>query len=213
VLLSKLFSFAESIELRTPGTNPCKGIKRYRENARDRYPSIEELKRLSETLGEFERDGGNPYAAAAIRLLVLTGARLSEVLSLQWAHVDLERGVAVLPDSKTGRKPVYLGPEATALLNDLPRIEGNPYVLPGSGEKGHLVNLQKPWRKVRKAAGTDDVRLHDLRNSFASVAAGHGASLPMIGAMLGHGSPATTHRYAHLRPDAHGQCPSAIWLI
>jgi integrase len=138
---------------------------------------------------------------AAIRLLVLTGARLSEVLTLQWSHVEFEHSLLRLPDSKTGQKVIYLNAPALQVLTELPRIEGNPFVICGKREGAPLINPQKPWRRIRETAGLDDLRIHDLRHSFASVAAGSGQSLPIIGALLGHSQPQTTARYAHLSAD------------
>ena len=138
---------------------------------------------------------------AAIRLLIFTGARRNEILTLRWEHVSEEHGCLMLPDSKTGRKAVHLNPPALDVLHALPRLEGNPYVICGEKAGQHLVNLEKPWRRIRKAAKLDDVRLHDLRHSFASVAASGGQSLIVIGKMLGHSQPATTARYAHLADD------------
>jgi integrase len=134
-------------------------------------------------------------------LLVFTGARLSEILELEWGWIDFERGEARLPDSKTGAKTLHLPAPALAVLADLPRVEGNPYVIVGQVAGARLVNLEKPWRAIRKAALLDDVRLHDLRHAFASVAASSGMGLPIIGKMLGHTQAATTHRYAHLASD------------
>ena len=107
----------------------------------------------------------------------------------------------MLPDSKTGRKAIPLNPPALAVLHEIPRLEGNPYVICGERPGRHLVNLEKPWRRIRAAAKLDDVRLHDLRHSFASVGASGGQSLVIIGKMLGHSQPATTARYAHLADD------------
>ena len=143
----------------------------------------------------------SPWVVAATRLLTLTGARRNEILTLRWEHVSEEHGCLLLPDSKTGRKTVRLSPPALALLQTIPRLEGNPYVICGERPGRHLVNIEKPWRRIRKAAKLDDVRLHDLRHSFASVAASGGQSLVVIGKLLGHSQPATTARYAHLADD------------
>ena len=143
----------------------------------------------------------SPYVVAAVRLLIFTGARLSEILELQWDHVDIERAMLLLPDSKTGKKAIYLNAPALEVLTVLPRLEGNPFVIVGQKDGSHRVNLQKPWRAIRKRAKLDDVRLHDLRHSFASIAAAGGASLFMIGKLLGHTQSATTERYAHLAAD------------
>ena len=132
---------------------------------------------------------------------MFTGARLSEILTLRWEHVDFERQVLDLPDSKTGRKQIFLSAPALQVLSELPRVQGNPHVIVGERAGAHLVNLQKPWDRIRQAAGLEGVRLHDLRHSFASVAAASGLSLPIIGKLLGHTKAVTTERYAHLAAD------------
>lgn len=197
-LLSKMFSWSG----RRGEINPCTGIERFVEKKRRRYLSTAELGRLGEALAAFETEGGvSPHPIAAIRLLLLTGARLGEILTLRWNYVDRERGCLKLPDSKTGAKEIHLNEAAFAVLDAMPRELDNPYVIVGQRSGGHLVNLEKPWQRVRARAGLDDVRLHDLRHSFASIGAGAGLGLPMIGALLGHTQAATTARYAHLAVD------------
>ncbi len=205
--------------------NPAKSIERYPEQGRERYLTSAELARLGAALNEGETIGLpyavddskpnakhapkadkrrtklDPYAVAAIRLLILTGARLREILHARWEHVDFERGVIFLPDSKTGRKPVYLSAAALAVLDSLPRIEGNPHVIAGGQDSGPRADLKRPWAAVRKGAGLEGVRLHDLRHSFASIGAGASMGLLVIGKLLGHSQAATTHRYAHLDAD------------
>src|SRR5262249_47675229 len=127
-----------------------------------------------------------------------TGARLGEVLGLRWEWIDTETGEARLPDSKTGAKTLYLPPPALEVLVRLPRIEGEPHVL---GGRRSTTFIEAPWRRIRAAAGLPDVRLHDLRHAFASVAASAGMGLPIIGKMLGHTQAQTTQRYAHLASD------------
>ena len=201
-LLSKFFGWVERHGLRPDGSNPCRHVDKYREGRRERFLSQAELARLGDALRETEQDKScSPWVVAAIRLLTLTGARRNEILTLQWEHVSEEHGCLMLPDSKTGRKAVRLSPPALALLQAIPRLEGNPYVICGEKPGRHLVNLEKPWRRIRAAAKLDDVRLHDLRHSFASVAASGGQSLVVIGKLLGHTQPATTARYAHLADD------------
>src|SRR5262249_14693702 len=129
------------------------------------------------------------------------GGGLGEILSLRWDWIDFEREEARLPDSKTGAKPLHLPHPALAVLADLPRLDSNPHVIVGHKAGAAMVNLEKPWRAIRKAAGLHDVRLHDLRHAFASVAASSGMGLPIIGKMLGHTQPARTARYAHLASD------------
>ena len=200
-VLSKMMNWAERQGYRPKGSNPCKGLERFREHKRDRFLTNEELIRLGEALASEEAAGGNPFALAAIRLLILTGARLNEILELEWDHVDLGRGLLLLPDSKTGRKAIHLSAPAAAILDGMPLVEGNPHVIVGGSEGGHLYDLKKPWQRVRKAAELDGVRIHDLRHSFASIALAHGGSLSLIGKLLGHQNVSTTARYAHLAAD------------
>ncbi len=201
-LLSKMFTLAEKWELRPDGTNPCRHVDRNPERKLERFLSEAELARLAETLAEAERTRTEmPSVLAAIRILLFTGARLSEILTLGWEHVDMEGQCLRLPDSKTGAKVVYLPPAALEILADLDRSDDNPYVITGAKKGSHLVNLRKPWGRIRAKAGLDDVRIHDLRHSFASMAVAGGLTLPVIGALLGHTQPATTARYAHLADD------------
>jgi integrase len=200
--LSKMMNLAEAWGLRTEGTNPCRHVKKYPENKRERYLSREELKRLGAALDDAKRSGTeSPFVTAAIALLALTGARLTEVLTLRWEYVDLAGGVLRLPDSKTGAKPIYLNDAAIKVLRGVPKMAANPFVIAGKKQGTRLINLQKPWRRIRAAAGLHDVRIHDLRHSFASIGAGAGMSLPVIGRLLGHTQPITTARYAHLAAD------------
>lgn len=201
-VLSKLMTWAEQNGLRPEGANPCRGVKKYPANKKERFLSPAEFARLGEAIQEAQDTGDiSVFSAAAIRLLVLTGARKSEILGLKWTYVDLERGLLNLPDSKTGAKTIRLSPPAIEVLTTLPRLAGNPYVICGQVEGQPIVNLQKPWNRVRRKAGLADCRIHDLRHSFASMAAASGASLPMIGKLLGHSNVATTQRYAHLADD------------
>jgi len=209
-VLSKLFSWAEKRGYREGGSNPCQHVEKYPERKRERFLAEDELAALGEALAQAEHEGVNPYVVAAIRLLLLTGARLNEILSLRWQDVDLERAMLRLADSKTGQKPIYLSPPALEVLTAVPRIQGNDHVIVGHKPGASMVNLQKPWRAIRSRAGLDDVRLHDLRHSFASVAAASGLSLPMIGTLLGHTQAATTHRYAHLAADPVRQANDRI---
>jgi len=202
-----MFNLAEKWGDRPQGSNPCRHVEKYRERKRERLLSEVELFRLGYALASYD---GSPFVVAAVKLLVFTGARLSEVLGLRWEWIDFERGEARLPDSKTGAKTLHLPPPALEVLMNLPRVEGNPYVIVGAISGARLVNLQKPWRAIRKAAKLDDVRLHDLRHAFASVAAASGMGLPIIGKMLGHSQPATTARYAHLASDPVKAAAAAV---
>jgi integrase len=243
-VLSTMLNFAERTGDRPAGSNPCRHIERYSQRRWERILSPEELGRLGEAL---QNDKLSPYVVAAIKLLVFTGARLGEVLGLRWEWIDFERGEARLPDSKSGAKTIHLPPPALEVLSNLPREQDNPYVIVGAVAGARLVNLEKPWRRIRAAAtlriwrdssdarvaglvarlstqrqrepnlsecrdaacaagidlprGMADVRLHDLRHAFASIAASSGMGLPIIGKMLGHTQVATTARYAHLASD------------
>ena len=247
-VLSKMLNWAEQRGYRDEGTNPCRFVEKYREQKRERFLSENELAVLGEVLADGERTGREgPYVVAALRLLIFTGARLGEILSLRWEYVDAERAMLFLPESKTGQKAIWLSAPALETFANLPRMERNPYVICGDKPERPLVNLEKPWRRIRERAtvrtwkrgddkmvsglvaglaeklgrepkysecvtaaekakvelpvGLTDVRIHDLRHSFASVAASGGLSLPMIGKLLGHTQAATTARYAHLAAD------------
>ncbi|MAC54905.1 MULTISPECIES: tyrosine-type recombinase/integrase [unclassified Hwanghaeella] len=199
-VLSVMFNQAEVWGLRPDGSNPCRHVKKYEEKKRERYLSTEELIRLGQTLNELEASGEEPLPPIhCIRLLILTGCRLSEIQTLQWSYVQGNR--LRLPDSKTGAKSVYLGPAALEALGKIERFDDNPYVVTGKLPGTHLTDMQRPWRRIRRRAGLDDLRIHDLRHSFASSAVGMGESLPMIGKLLGHSQVQTTARYAHLADD------------
>ena len=201
-VLSVFFNWCEGEDIRPNNSNPCKGIKKFKEKSHKRFLSPTEQVRLAEALSASEQSQyHNPYAVAAIRLLAFTGARKGEILSLRWEWVDFENKTLNLPDSKTGEKSVYLNAPALEVLSQLPRMEGNPFVIIGDKPGKHLVNIQKPWSRIRNEAGLPELRLHDLRHTFASIAVMGGMSLPMVGALLGHKHARTTQRYAHLAGD------------
>ena len=201
-LLSKMFNLAEKWGFRPDGSNPCRLVERYKESKRKRYLSIEELSRLGQILQKVEGEGAElPGVLTAIRLIIFTGARLNEIITLRWENVNLDMGIMHIPDSKTGFKTIPLSNTALQILQRAKRLEGNPYVCPGTKDGGHIVGIQRPWQRIRKKAGIEDVRIHDLRHSFASVGAASGLGLPIIGALLGHTQAATTQRYAHLSND------------
>ena len=217
IVLSAIYSFA--IKRGLCAENPVSGVKKYKTRGCERFLSIEEIQRLgtvlyqAETIGlewtvdpsknakhapraENRRTIINRHAVAAIRLLMLTGCRLGEILTLQWRFVDVERGMLFLPDSKTGKKAVVLGSAALAVLQSLPR--NGRFVIEGETPDKHKTGIAKPWKRICQAANLTDVRIHDLRHTFASVGAMAGLSLPMIGKLLGHSQTSTTARYAHL---------------
>ncbi len=206
-MLGGIFEFAIQEGLRTD--NPTRGVKKYRERKLTRFLSNEELARLGEALRTAETQGVNSFAIAAIRLLLLTGCRKSEILSLKWTEVDIGQGFLHLEDSKTGSRSVPIGAPARALLSELPRIAGNNHVICGEGSD-YYRGLQKVWMKIRTNAGLDDVRLHDLRHSFASMGARSGESLLVIGKVLGHATANATGRYAHLSDDPVRTASEAI---
>lgn len=229
--VSSLFTWAAaSGYLPESHRNPSRGVSRYREQGKERYLTAAENLRLGEALTMAATKGlpaapgrskprktgktakhankrwdavhpADPIAVAALRFLYLTGTRKMEALRLSWREVDLERGCLRLGDSKTGKKVVQLGAPAVQLLAELPRVEGSPWVFPGANPAKPLASVRRVWEAVRHAAKLGDVRLHDLRHSFASAAASGGASLLVIGALLGHKRPETTKRYAHLTDD------------
>lgn len=196
-VLSSMLNKAESWGLRPDHSNPCNHIEKYKETARSRMLSADELARLGPAIAACD----SIYARAAVKLLLFTGARKNEILTLQWSQVDFERGEANLSDSKTGAKTLHLPPPALEILQSLERVAGNPYAIIGQKAGSHLVNLEKQWYGIRKAAGLDDVRVHDLRHAFASTGASGGEGLHLIGKLLGHSQAATTARYAHLQSD------------
>ncbi len=205
------------------GTNPAQGVERFRESARERYLGSDELSRLGATLRLAESEGLPwradsrrphskhlareenrrtvlaPEVVLAFRLLMFTGARLQEILTLQWSHIDLERGMINLPDSKTGRKTIVMSAATVDLLRN--RERRGAFVIPGSDGDKPRSDLKKPWRAIQRHARLEGVRIHDLRHTFASIGAGASLGLPIVGKLLGHSQPATTARYAHLDAD------------
>ena len=197
---SRMFSLAVRWGWRE--TNPCKGVERNREHSRQRYLTADELIRLTRVLAEFpDRD-----MADIVRMLLLTGARKGEVVALKWADLDLSVGTWTKPASivKQNRAhTVPLSAPACQLLSEIKqRRTGSEYVFPGTGKHGHIRYVFNAWRRLCEAAGIVNLRLHDLRHSFASELVSSGASLPLIGSLLGHRSAASTYRYSHLYPDA-----------
>lgn len=219
--IGSVYRYAAVCGLVPRGHNPTAHIQAYREQRRERFLTSEELGRLGEAIREAETTGivwrtdgkaaskhtpkKNPrtkigsHAAAALRLLILTGARLREILGLRWQYVDFERGLLLLPDSKTGRKTIVLNAPALEILSGLPRI--GLFVIAGEVEGQPRHDLNRPWKLVCKRAELEGVRIHDLRHTHASFGAGAGLGLPVIGKLLGHTQQSTTARYAHLDND------------
>ena len=202
-LLSRMYTLAEAWELVPPGRNPCLSVRRYRTRKRERFLTPEEYRRLGRALRQAEAEDGTwPAAIAAIRLLVLTGCRRGEILSLRWDDVDRTAGDLRLRDAKAGPRMVPLTKPVLRILDAIPRLPENAWVIAGQRPGKRLTGLHHYWRPVRERAGLSDVRLHDLRHSYASRALALGESLYTIGKLLGHTSVATSARYAHLMRDA-----------
>ena len=204
-VLSKMFSLAAAWGLVADGTNPCKGVRKYKEKRRERFLTREEYRRLGQALAEAEAeaeagvDGAvSPYAIAALRLLMLTGCRLNEILTLRWDDIDRTAGEFRLLEAKTGARMVPLTPTAETVLAGIERVPRNPWVIVGKQPGTHLSTITQDWYRLRARAGLDDVRIHDLRHSYASRALAAGESLSMIGKLLGHADIQSTARYAHL---------------
>ena len=229
-MLGSFFTYATREGARPLHDNPARGIQFYPEKPRERFLTPKEFRRLGEALARAESDGlppapshrrtpkspktakhrpkdadkpipANPFGVAAIRLLALTGCRENEILSLPWDAVDFDQGYLRLADTKTGKSNRPLSQSVAAVLEALPRIEGNPFVLPGAKPASHLKEIKRLWYAVRHSAKLDGVRLHDLRHSYASVPASSGESLLILRTLLGHKRVATTERYAHLGDD------------
>ena len=231
--IGSVFRYAAACGLVTHGHNPTAHIEAFREQRRERFLTSEELSRLGDAIREAETTGipwkideTSPTAkhvpkekrctrieesaAAALRLLILTGARLREILNLRWDNVDMERGLLLLPDSKTGRKTIVLNAPALAILAALPHV--GTQVISGNDPETPRHDLNRPWKLVSRRAGLEGVRLHDLRHTHASFGAGLGLGLPIIGRLLGHSQPATTARYAHLDADPLRRASDQIGL-
>ena len=222
-VIGSMYGFAARSGIVEELFNPVRNVEKFKEGRRERFLTSEEIQRLGKTIRIAETTGLpwtvetnkpsakhlpkpanrfsriNPFAAAAIRLLMFTGCRLREVLNLRWENVDLERGLLFLPDSKTGRKTIVLNAPARHILANLTRL--GPYVIPGDDPQLPRFDLKAPWAAITKHAKLGALRLHDLRHTFASIGAGGGLGLPIIGRLLGHAHATTTARYAHLDND------------
>eukprot|EP00439_Symbiodinium_sp_Y106_P088892 s1_g1428.t1 len=208
--LSGLFGRAEEWGHRDEGSNPCRNIKRYPEPSRESFLTRVDRDRLTKVLDQREEE--SPFAVAFFRLALLTGCRKNELLRLLWSEVDLVGKSLHLPDSKTGKRTIFLSTEAVKVLDDVPRVSSNPHVFPGAKEGAHLVNVNKIWLKIREEAGLPNVRIHDLRHTFASIAVESGLGLPVIGELLGHSNAATTQRYAHLAEEHAREAVEAVGM-
>lgn len=238
--VSSLYGWAARMGLVPEGVNPARGVEPFGEEGRERFLTPEEMGRLGDALRLAETTGlpwivdeSKPAARLkhapsrenrreviptavtnAVRLLILTGCRLREILHLRWAEVDFTRGMLRLGDSKTGKKTVVLGAPALALLRAMAEERVGAYVIASSTagltEETPRADIQRPWKAICRAAGLDGLRVHDLRHSFASVGADGGLGLPVIGKLLGHSDAKVTQRYAHLSASAERRAADAI---
>ena len=193
-ILSVIMRQAEVYGYRPEGTNPCKGIKRYRRQGRERFLSTAEIRRLSEVLADYEAD--HPQAVAIIRLLLLTGCRKGEIVTLKWRYY--REGKLFLPDSKVGPRTIWLSSAARAVLDCLPRTAAWVFPSPRTDSSLSAEAVDMVWYRVRTEADLCDVRLHDCRHTYASMALAQGETVLTIGRLLGHRNPATTLKYTHL---------------
>ncbi|WP_368344805.1 tyrosine-type recombinase/integrase [Pelagovum sp. HNIBRBA483] len=208
-MLSKMFNIAELWGMRPDGSNPCRLIPRYKERKCERYLNEVELTRLGRTLATVEADGSETvYVTAAFKLLLMTGCRRGEIQTLKWEYVTATH--LVLPDSKTGARRIPLPSDAHQVLAALPRDPSNPYVIQGRFPGSHITDLERPWRRIRELAQLEDVRIHDLRHTYASIAAMNGIDLLTLGKILGHTNFQTTQRYAHLADERVRQAADKV---
>lgn len=196
-LLGAIFAFA--VRRRMRADNPVHGVERFKDGSRQRFLSADELARLGAALARLP---AGSKALSILRLLVLTGARKSEIESLRWEAVDPGLSCLRLADSKTGAKIIPLGAPALKVLSEIERDKASPFVFPANDDPArHYVGTPKVWVRVRAEAGLENVRIHDLRHTYASIAASGGQSLQLIGRLLGHRDVKTTAQYAHLADD------------
>ncbi|MBL1435187.1 MAG: tyrosine-type recombinase/integrase [Rhodobacteraceae bacterium] len=199
--LSKMFNLAELWGIRPDGSNPVRLVPKYKEKPKERYLSHVELMRLGQVFFDAVYSGAeSPFVVAAYQLLLMTGCRMSEIMTLKWEYVTATH--LELPDSKTGKRRIPFSADAHAVLASLPRTLGNPYVIEGKLPNTHCADLQHAWQRLRKTAGLEDVRIHDLRHTYASMAVTNGIDLLTVGKILGHSNYQTTERYAHLADEA-----------
>ena len=205
-ILSVIMKEAEQLGYRPEGSNPCRRIRRYRRKGRERYLSDDELRHLAARVTVHE--GERPLEVAAVRLLLLTGCRKSEVRTLRWS--DYREGHLFLRDSKTGPRTVWLSGAARAVLETLDRT--GAWVFPGRGASQPMCPtcLDRFWYCVRAEADLSDVRLHDVRHTYASFALRRGESVLAIGRLLGHANPATTLKYTHLADSMMREAVEAV---
>ncbi len=205
-ILSVIMTCAETYGYRTEGSNPCKGIRRYRRKGRERFLSAEEVRRLGRVLGQREENAR--VAVAIIRLLLLTGCRSSEIVTLRWK--EYRDGHLHLADSKTGPRMVWLSSPARSILDQQPRTSPWIFPSPRTRKSVDVTSVGSFWRHLRSKAGLHDVRLHDLRHTYASIAVMTGENILTVGRLLGHNDPGTTLKYTHLVDKAVAEAAEAM---
>ncbi len=196
-ILSVMMGYAEKLGHRRSGSNPCRGTPRYKRKRMERFLSAREYGQLATALNDFEVE--RSAVVAAIRLLIYTGARCGEIENLRWEWVQEPR--LMLNDSKTGAKIVYLNRQAVEVIASIPDRTPTGLVFPSVRDREKPIKLGMHWPEIRNRAALPDVRLHDLRHSFASTAIRDNISLMVIGKLLGHALAETTSRYAHLSDE------------
>ena len=205
--LSSMLSLA--VDAGHLAANPATGLKKYREQSRQRLLSADELRRLAEALQTLEADGRlSAGQAAAFRLLLLTGCRRGEILGARWGDVDFGRRILNLPDSKTGGRPVVLNKAAMAILDGLER--SGPFICAGATPDKPITDIRKAWLRICKEAQLDNCNIHDLRHAFASTGAAQGVGLQIVGSLLGHRQASTTAKYSHLADNPLRAASEAI---
>jgi len=201
-VISKIMNLCEEWSYRPENSNPCKGLNKYKEESKEIFLSLDEISRLQAALDKVLEEGESTYFVALIRLLLLTGARLSEIMTCKWEYVNFERKLIELPDSKTGKKKIILCDRCIAIIQSLPKQPDNSYLIISERKVGsHLTRPKKAWSRLLKVANLKKVRMHDLRHTNASISLQAKVPLEIISKRLGHSSIQTTMRYAHLADD------------
>jgi integrase len=210
IIARYMFSLARKWKVPGVQENPASGFPLPRDVQRNRFLNKDEIKRLLQAIEQDENQG----AAKAILLLLLTGARRNEITHAKWEHLDLESGRLLVPQSKSGKpRVIVLNKEACKVVQSIERVEGNPYIFPSSITGRPSPSLHFPWDRIRKKAGLSDVRLHDLRHTFASLLINLDYQLYEVQELLGHSNPRTTQRYAHFQSDKLTRSAEAVGKV
>lgn len=210
-ILVAVFGFAIKAKLLKQSDHPALGISKYKESARTRYLTLDEVAAFGTAMAALEADKHvSPWAASALRLLMLTGARHGEILGLKWEYVDFPGRALNLPTSKTGAKQIKLSAAAVEVLRSIPRIENVDWVIAGRRHGEAMTSLQRPFTQIVTKAGLKNIRIHDLRHSAASIATSGGVGLPVVGALLGQSQAYTTQRYSHIHDQAERDAAELI---